>query len=65
MKKLVLLLLFCKLCYGQNQKLGVVLDKENLIPIEFVDVYNGNDNTITNENGKYFLLSSNDSISFY
>ncbi|WP_350287944.1 carboxypeptidase-like regulatory domain-containing protein [uncultured Croceitalea sp.] len=64
MKKLLLVLLLCKLSHGQNQKLGVVLDAQNKKPIEFVDVYNNNDNTITNENGKFFLLSSNDSISF-
>lgn len=49
---------------AQNQKLGTVLDSESKKPIEFVDIYNRNDNTITNENGKYFFLSSNDSISF-
>jgi len=65
MKKLLLVLVLCKLSYGQNQKLGVVLDAESKKPIEFVDVYNGYDHTTTNENGKFFLLSSNDSISFY
>ncbi len=65
MKKLLPLLVFCQLSYAQHQQLGVVLDAENKTPIEFVDVYNSNDNTITNENGKYFLLSSNDSIAFY
>ncbi len=64
MKKLLLVLVFCELSYAQNQKLGVVLDAESRKPVEFVDVYNTNDHTLTNENGKYFLLSSNDSISF-
>ena len=64
MKKLLLVLVFCELCYAQNQKLGVVLDAESRKPVEFVDVYNSNDHTLTNENGKFFLLSSNDSISF-
>lgn len=64
MKKLLLVLVFCELSYAQNQKLGVVLDSESRKPVEFVDVYNTNDHTLTNENGKYFLLSSNDSISF-
>ncbi|WP_394975022.1 carboxypeptidase-like regulatory domain-containing protein [uncultured Croceitalea sp.] len=65
MKNLILVLLFTSICYSQNQKLGVVLDAENKKPIEFADVYNTSDNTITNENGKYFLLSNNDSITFY
>ena len=65
MKNLFLVLLFTPICYSQNQKLGIVLDSENKKPIEFVDVYNTSDNTITNENGKYFLLSNNDSIAFY
>ena len=49
---------------AQNQKLGVVLDQESKRPIEFVDVYNSYDNTVTNENGKYFLDSHSDSIYF-
>ena len=53
------------LMYSQKQKLGLVLDAESKTPIEFVDVYNNVDNTITNEDGRYFFLSSNDSISFY
>lgn len=66
MKKILFLLLLpFTLINAQNQKLGVVLDGESKKPIEFVDVYNTNDNTVTNENGKYFLLSNNDSISFY
>lgn len=64
MKKLLLVFVFCQLSYAQNQKLGVVLDAETRKAVEFVDVYNAYDHTITNENGKFFLLSSNDSISF-
>ncbi|MDT0608601.1 hypothetical protein [Croceitalea rosinachiae] len=66
MRKIVFLLaLSFHITNAQNQKLGVVLDFDNKNPVEFVDVYNSKDNTITNENGKYFLLSTNDSISFY
>lgn len=66
MKKLTfLLVLSTYFSFAQNQKLGVVLDAETKKPVEFVDVYNLADNTVTNENGKYFLLSANDSISFY
>jgi len=66
LKKTIFLiaLSFCTI-HAQNQKLGIVLDAESKKPIEFVDVYNKYENTVTNENGKYFLLSSNDSISFY
>ena len=65
MRLLLLFLIIFGITYSQNQKLGIVLDSENQKPIEFVDVYNSYDHTITNENGKYFLLSSNDSIAFY
>lgn len=65
MKKLFFLVILPLFINAQNQKLGIVLDAESKEPIEFVDVYNTSDNTITNENGKYFLLSSNDSIAFY
>lgn len=61
----LLFLIIFGITYSQNQKLGIVLDSKNQKPIEFVDVYNSYDHTITNENGKYFLLSSNDSIAFY
>jgi len=65
LRLLLLFLIIFGITYSQNQKLGIVLDSENQKPIEFVDVYNSYDHTITNENGKYFLLSSNDSIAFY
>ena len=53
------------LVHSQNQKLGLILVSESKKPIEFVDVFNSMDNTITNEDGRYFFLSSNDSISIY
>ena len=66
LKKLVLLFSLTNLAiHAQNQKLGIVIDSETKKPIEFVDVYNKLDNTVTNEDGKYFILSSYDSISFY
>lgn len=49
---------------AQNQKLGIVLDAEDLKPIEFVDVFNNYDSTLTNEDGRFFFLSSRDSIIF-
>lgn len=64
-KTIFLIALSFSTIHAQNQKLGIVLDAESKKPIEFVDVYNTYENTVTNENGKYFLLSSNDSISFY
>lgn len=66
MKKQVLLFALATISiHAQNQKLGIVIDSETKKPIEFVDVYNKLDNTVTNEDGKYFILSSYDSISFY
>lgn len=66
MKRLpFLLILSFSFLQAQNQKLGIVIDAESKLPIEFVDIYNDSDNTTTNEDGKYFFLSSNDSVSFY
>ena len=61
----VALLLVCTSVLAQNQKLGVILDAENKEPIEFVDVYNRSDNTLTNADGAFFFISQLDSITAY
>ncbi len=52
------------LVHAQQQKFGIVLDAETRYPVEFVDVFNVYDNTHTNEDGKYFMLSYGDSLTF-
>ena len=52
------------LVHSQQQKFGIVLDAETRYPVEFVDVFNAYDNTHTNEDGKYFMLSYGDSLTF-
>ncbi|NKI30314.1 carboxypeptidase-like regulatory domain-containing protein [Croceivirga thetidis] len=58
------LLIFFITSYLTGQKVGVVLDSKTKNPIEFVDVYNNFDHTITNTDGSFFILASWDSISF-
>ena len=60
---IICLLAICSL-FGQTQKLGLVLDQTSKKPIEFVAVYTNDDHTLTNSEGKYFVNTFADSISF-
>ncbi|MEM9077919.1 MAG: hypothetical protein AAGC43_12815 [Bacteroidota bacterium] len=63
---LSLLLIFSfTVSLAQNQKLGVVVDAESKAPLEFVDVYNTQDNTASNADGAFFFISELDSIIAY
>lgn len=42
----------------------MVLDAKTKKPVEFVDVYNNFDHTISNADGTFFILTESDSISF-
>ncbi|MFS4494778.1 hypothetical protein [Maribacter sp. 2308TA10-17] len=53
------------LCFAQNQFKGLLLDSQTKEPIEFVNVYNGKDYTISNEDGRYEFSTSRDSVVFY
>lgn len=50
--------------FSQNEYRGTVLDNKTLKPIEFVDVYNDTNFTLTNEQGKFTFITSKDSIKF-
>ncbi|TMM56122.1 carboxypeptidase-like regulatory domain-containing protein [Maribacter algarum] len=65
--KFALLFFFLSLsiCFSQNQHEGFLLDSETKEPIEFVNIYNGKDFTISNEEGRYAFSTSLDSIVFY
>lgn len=47
---------------AQNIQNSLVLDGASLNPIEFVDVYNAENYTTTNEDGEFVFTSENDSI---
>lgn len=47
---------------SQSQLRGIVVDKETNEPIEYADIYNGNDFTYSNEEGKFLFNSTNDSL---
>lgn len=49
---------------AQNKYQGTVLDSKTLEPIDFVDVYNDRDFTLTNEQGKFNFITAGDSIRF-
>lgn len=48
--------------FSQNRLEGIVLDKETRKPIEYVDIYNDEDYTSTNEEGKFLFVSKGDSL---
>jgi hypothetical protein len=50
--------------FSQNEYQGTVLNNKTLKPIEFVDVYNDTNFTLTNEQGKFRFITSRDSIKF-
>ncbi|MCF6297687.1 MAG: hypothetical protein L3J08_06845 [Flavobacteriaceae bacterium] len=58
------LLFLANSAISQNIFQGVVVDKETLNSIEFVDVYNQENNTSTNKDGRFIFTSKIDSIKF-
>ena len=63
-KPFIILFVIGNVCLAQNQKLGVVLDSATKRPVEFVDVFNDYNNTFTNTEGAYFMLTHGDSLTF-
>lgn len=66
--KLLSILFFCMsfaICFAQNSSNGLILDNETKDPLEFVNVYNNEDYTISNEDGRFAFSSSKDSVVFY
>lgn len=67
MKFYILLFLFISSfvnSFAQKNYNGEILDKNTLKPIEFVNVYNSKNYTLTNEDGKFDFTSKKDSITF-
>ncbi len=48
--------------FSQSRLEGIVLDQETNKPIEYVDIYNDQDYTSTNEEGKFLFVSKGDSL---
>lgn len=66
--KLFSTLLFCfsfAISLAQNEQNGLLLDSETKEPLEFVNVYNSNDYTLSNKDGRFAFSSVKDSIIFY
>lgn len=64
MKKILLILIISVInkSFSQNRLNGIVLNFETKEPIEYVDIYNKNDFTSTNSEGRFLFKSKNDSI---
>ena len=57
--------LFSTLLYSQNELRGIVVDSLDNSPLEFVGVYNKNDHTMTNSDGRFQFSTSSDTIIIY
>jgi len=65
MHKITIFLLFLvNLAAAQNIFKGTIIDTDTKAPLEFVDVYNLENNTSTNEDGDFMFTSKSDSIKF-
>lgn len=53
------------LCFAQNEHNGLILDSETKEPLEFVNAYNKEDYTVSNEDGRFVFSSAKDAIIFY
>ena len=53
------------ICQAQNQHSGVLYDSEGKEPLEFANIFNATDNTISNVDGQFSFSSKNDSVIFY
>lgn len=64
MKKILLILIISVIdkSFSQNRLNGIVLNYETKEPIEYVDIYNKNNFTSTNSDGRFLFKSENDSI---
>ena len=64
MKKILLILIISVInkSFSQNRLNGIVLNYETKEPIEYVDIYNKNNFTSTNSEGRFSFTSQSDSI---
>jgi hypothetical protein len=51
--------------FAQKEHNGVILDSETQEPLEFVNIFNHSDYTVSNVDGRFSFSSSNDSVNFY
>ncbi len=51
--------------FAQKEHNGVILDSETKEPLEFVNIFNQSDYTVSNADGRFAFSSSNDSVNFY
>lgn len=67
MKQLLLfpVYLLLTICTAQNKHEGVLLDRVTKKPLEFVSVYNSEDHTVSNEDGRYAFSSNKENVLFY
>lgn len=66
MKSLFCVLFLFSICgYAQLKKEGVVLDEADKSPLEFVGIYNEQDHTMTNADGRFLFSSRSDAITIY
>lgn len=66
--KHLFLIFFCfslTICFSQNQHQGIVVDADSKEPIEFASIYNKEDHTITNADGRFLFSSNLDSVYIY
>lgn len=56
---------FVTLTFAQKEYKGIVFDKDEKEPIEFVGVYNDQDYTISNADGEFRFTTVLDSVIFY
>lgn len=61
-KFFLLFFLVLQQSFSQNKLEGMVLDQGTKRPVEYVDIYNDQDYTSTNEEGKFLFLSTGDSL---
>ena len=51
--------------YSQNKVAGIILDDLDHTPLEFVGIYNEQDHTMSNRDGRFLFLSTSNTITFY
>lgn len=60
-----LLLILSFSSFSQNQLKAIVLDVDGNEPVEFVGIYNSQNHTVTNADGRFLFTSNLDSVIFY
>ncbi len=65
MRILIVFLLYVSVCFSQKQHEGLIFDKDEKKPLEFVSIFNSKNHTVSNKDGRYLFSSKQDSIYFY